>query len=556
MFTSTARPRRIGRWRPMAGVLCAAALALAGCGSDSDDAAESGSSSPASSIAGDDTPGSSATNPDGAGSGSDAQPVRGGTLVYAAINDQDNLSFHTMGTSITSGGYLRRAVYGNLYFIGSDSNIVYELAESFTPDDTGTVWTLVLRGGLTFSDGTPYDAEAVKWNWEKFAELPGGGQSLAASIASMEVIDARTLKVTLEEPNTVFNYMIDRYMMNIGSPTARQEMGDDAFFAAPVGAGPFVLTEWARGDRMVLTRNEHYFDPEKPYIDELVIRVLPDESQRLNTAQVGDVDLALFQLGQSIDAAEQAGLEATVFSPAGGQYIAFNNTSAPFDNPLARQALAAAIDADALVDVVNAGHGEVARALFPEGNPYHVDEPALATYDPAKAQELFDQYAEENGGPLSFQLTTNTSSAQLALGEAIQTQLSQYDNVEMSLNTVTQAVQIETVYGGAFQSTIWGANGQHPFPLINNFLGGDTFNVSNYASPEMDAAIERLGSLDPDESHAAIGEVQTLLAQDVPGVFLIRQIYSTVSAGNIGGLDAPNALTAGFTAFDSLWIED
>jgi peptide/nickel transport system substrate-binding protein len=127
-----------------------------------------------------------------------------GTLTFASTTETGDFNYHTMNISVSAGGFLRNAVYGSLFYQNSSGDIVYDLAESFSTDD-GSTWTLELRPHLMFTDGSPLDAEAVKWTWEKIAELPGRGQPIAQTIASLTVVSPTTLVAELVAPNTVFD---------------------------------------------------------------------------------------------------------------------------------------------------------------------------------------------------------------------------------------------------------------------------------------------------------------------------------------------------------------
>lgn len=495
----------------------------------------------------------SATDP--VSSDAEGAPSRGGSLTFASTTEIGDFNYHTMNISVSSGGFIRNAVYGSLFYQNAVGDIVYDLAESFHTED-GSTWTLELRDGLAFTDGTPFDAEAVKWTWEKVAEIPGRGQPIAQTVASLTVESPTTLVAELTEPNTVFDRDIIRDLVTIGSPTARQEMGDDEFFLHPVAAGPFMLEEWRRDDQMVLVRNPDFYDAERPYLDEVIIRPIPDEPQRLDTVATGGADFGMFVDGQSIDLANERDLQVDSFMTDGGEYLTFNTAAPPFDDVDARLAVARGLDLENLAQVARGGHTEAVRTLFSEGNRFHVADQPVSVYDPEAAQELANSYAERTGGPIEFELSSGNPSSAVQLAEAIQAQLSVYDNIEVTLNPRDLATHTERVrIDGNFQAAIWGGNGQHPFPLVNEFLTGTVVNTSRYSNPEMDDAIHRAASLDPDEALVGMTDIQRLLYEEAPVLYLTRRNYSVIATDGVGGI-GPEIWSPELLLLDQVWVND
>src|SRR5262249_34522653 len=155
------------------------------------------------------------------------------------------------------------------------------------------VWTLKLRSGVKFSDGTAFDAAAVKFNWDRAkdpAELSPAA-SIMKQVTSMQIIDPVTLKITLTAANSAFPAVIATTgpMTLIGLPAASAK-SEPAYGSAPVGAGPYLLKEWVRRDHMTLVRNPTYYG--KTYLDQIIIRDIPDEQQRYNTLLSGGADMS------------------------------------------------------------------------------------------------------------------------------------------------------------------------------------------------------------------------------------------------------------------------
>ena len=154
----------------------------------------------------------------------------------------------------------------------------------------GKVWTLKLRAGVKFSDGTSYDAAAVKFNWERHAD-PANASMYASTAQALtsEVVDPLTLKVTLSAVNGQFPRILSIQLNYIGSPTAIRAAGSQAAYnTKPVGAGPFMLKEWVRDSQMTFVRNPSYWNAPRPYVDTLVLKSVIPEDQRLNSFKAGE----------------------------------------------------------------------------------------------------------------------------------------------------------------------------------------------------------------------------------------------------------------------------
>ena len=300
-----------------------------------------------------------------------------------------------------------------------------------------------------------------------------------------------------------------------------------------MGAGPFVVSEWIRGDRLVLKRNPDYFEPGKPYLDELILRDVVDAPTRLQSVQSGDADLAMNvnpDLGRQ---AREVGL-STAEQVNGTQVMQMNTRRAPFDDIRARRAVSLAIDMDALNAAVFGGSGQVAHTQFPEQSPFYQPDPPLYVYDRARAQQLFDELAAE-GKPVEFTMTTFPSEARRAL-ESIQAQLSTFRNVTAHVEIRDPAAVYVQLGNGAFQATAWGIQGVDPDPeLYSTFYSASKRNYTGISDPELDAAlIDGRTTADPASRIAAYSTAQARIAELVPYVPYQRYRPQLI-LGAIGG---------------------
>src|SRR3954451_24413026 len=228
----------------------------------------------------------------------DAQP--GGTLTYLKVADGPGLDPIKISNSGNSDGPPAFMIFDMLVYSDlKDGQVKPQTAESLTSTDA-LVWTLKIKPNIKFSDGTNYDAAAVKTNWLRLQDPANTAMRAAQAnqMQTIDVVDPLTLKVTLKSKNAVFPQVV-ALIPFIGSPASIQQQGNDKFTNTPVGAGPFTLKEWVRDSRMVLVRNPTYWRAPLPYLDKVIARTIQDESQRINTFQSGDANFMYTNLAPS-----------------------------------------------------------------------------------------------------------------------------------------------------------------------------------------------------------------------------------------------------------------
>ncbi|SQD99058.1 MULTISPECIES: ABC transporter substrate-binding protein [unclassified Parafrankia] len=496
---------------PLAAVACCLFLVLAACG---------GGASPA-----------------GSSAAADGEPVPGGTARVLTLSDARSLDPAMLFNAYASTAVLGNALYGTLLTDDPASGEVrYRMAESFTTSDNGTTFELKLRPGLVFSDGTPLDAAAVKYNWDRLKTVPGASAADASLVGSTEVIDPRTLRITLTTPIPKFAQIVVISSMNwIASPAALAA-GQQAFDAHPIGAGPFTLERWTRQDAIELVKNPRYWDAPKPYLDRLTLRVALDGGQRLNTVVSGGADVAIESHWWNVSRAAEAGLRTNVMQLSGGVYVALNQRRAPFNDVRARQALAYASDLQALNLAAYNGAGQVADTLFSKQSTFYTDTP-LTTPNRDTAQRLFDELAAA-GKPVSFTLTVSPTADSKALAEGIQAQLSAFRNVSVQIDVVDHARSAALRTSHDFDAIFSGVFFVDPEPrLWNAFNGQSDANISGVNDEALNTDLQAARTATGEaERKALYAAVQQRLAELVPVIFLVRAAPSALAGKNVGGL--------------------
>jgi peptide/nickel transport system substrate-binding protein len=482
--------------------------------------------------------GSGASAP-GTAAGAGRAPVSGGHGRLLTLAEPQTLDPAALGNAYAAHAAIGNALYGTLMVDDpATGGVKYSMAESFETTDGGSTFTLKLRPGLVFSDGSPLDATAVKVNWDRVKDPANGSPSQyeASLAASTEVVDPATLKVTMSTPIPSYAQSVLSTPMNwIASPAALQA-GRQAFDLNPIGAGPFTLKSWVRQGDLDLVRNPRYFDAPKPYLDSLTLRAAVDANQRLTTMVSGGADVAVESNWVNLAKAAESKLPTTATSLSGGLYLALNSRRAPFDDVRARQAVSAALDLDALDLAVFSGKGDRADTLFSTTSPFHTDTPLHRT-DKVRAQQLFDELAAA-GKPVSFTFTSFPSSENRATAEAVQAQLSAFKNVTVQVKVVdlSQAAALRQTHD--FDVILSSAAFGDPEPrLWTVFTSTSAQNLSAVADPELDAALQtgRTATTTADRM-AAYQKVQDRLLALTPVIFLDRIALGVVASRDVGGV--------------------
>ncbi|SQD95382.1 ABC peptide transporter, substrate binding component [Parafrankia sp. Ea1.12] len=499
-------------------IACCVALAVGACGGGDGSSTTTGTTT--------------ATGPTG-------EPVAGGSLRVMQLSEPRSMDPVTMTNAWQVNAFVGNALYGTLMTNDEHTGeIRYAMAESFATADKGAAFELKLRPGLTFTDGTTLDAAAVKFNWDRHRDPAMASPYLpeASLIAATDVVDATTLKVTMTEPVPSFPAAMLTTSMNwIASPTALRK-GKASFDAKPVGAGPYTLRTWTRQDRIELAKNPGYWDAPRPYLDGITIRTSNDSSQRYNTLISGGADVVIDTNADSVAKAGKAGYSTDVTPLSGGLFLAMNMRRAPFDDLRARQAIAAAVDLDALNLAVYNGAAQTADTLFTKSSPFYSDKP-LRTYDRARAQRLFDELAAD-GKPVTFTFTSFTSSEIRDTTENVQAQLSSYENVKVQVRVVDFSEYPKIQASNDFDMVVWSANFIDPDPRMWTVFRSDSRgNFPGVKDERIDAALKagRTGTTE-QERKAAYATLQERLTALVPAVFTVRVNPSVMAARNVGGI--------------------
>lgn len=464
--------------------------------------------------------------------GTTASPTVGGSATVMTSAEPRNLDPAVMGNNWSLAAVYGNAIFGTLLTSDPTTGALQpSLAEKFESTDGGKTFTLTLRSGLVFSDGTPLTVKHVEANWKHVADpLTGSGSIQSALyVATMTAVDDRNLTISLKTPVASFGQAVVASSLN-WIAKADQLDGDKT---RTIGAGPFVMSKWTPQDAMTLVRNSKYFDAPKPYLDQLVLRANGDGSQRLSSLVSSSADLIVDGDPQINAKAKAATIPGVGQEFNGGYNLTFNTKSASFADVRARTAVVKAIDLNALNEAVFGGKAEVPTTLIRKSSPFYSGT-AQTSLDRPGAQALFDQLAAE-GKPVRFtMIAVTTTSAHM---QAIQAQLKTYKNVDAQVEVLEYPAFIQAMVQGRFDAISSGVMFVDPeTQLWQNFDShAKGSNYSQLSDPQMDAALDAgRASTDVAARKAAYTTVEDRLAATNPALFYSYQTI-VASSRTLGG---------------------
>ena len=281
-------------------------------------------------------------------------------------------------------------VYDRLLEEDAEGEVLPMLATEFTPSEDLTYLTLTLREGLTFSDGTPFNADAVKFNLER-AVAPGSNLIGELSmITSVDVVDELTVQINVDGGLGSLPIALTARGGIMVSPAAVQS---GIVKTQPIGIGPYLATDIVAGDNVTFVKSDNYWDPNAQRVAKMQYRLIADDQARFNALVAGEIDGTQINPDQIL-AAEKAGINVTAKPSVNFLFVALNTELEPFDDPEVRKALSMSIDREAIADGVYDGHCTPSTQLFQPGSIAYDEEIGdgsdVYPYDPAAAKKIIE----------------------------------------------------------------------------------------------------------------------------------------------------------------------
>jgi peptide/nickel transport system substrate-binding protein len=467
------------------------------------------------------------------------EPKRGGTLRVTTSGDWRTLD-PPVYASIPDRQVLY-SIYNPLVAMDENLTIVPELARSWQVSPDGLTWTFSLAKGVKFHDGTPFNAQAVKFNLDRLLD-PNTASRLrqeVLEIKEVQVVDDSTVKIIVAAPFTPLLAWLTDAVGMISSPTAIQKWGKE-YGDHPVGTGPFEFVEQVKGDHITLRKFKDYWEPGLPYLDEVVFRPIPDPSTKLAGLRSGALDVVDEIPSRDVAGLRQAG-EFKLGTMEGTRWrvVHLNLTKPPLDNVAIRQALSLAVDRDAIVRAVYFGN---AGPLYGPISPIYkaIYDPTVADFgykrDLAKAKQKLAEGGQPNGFKITLEIAATPEVTRMA--ELIKAQWAEI-GVNTEIATFDSNTVPERARAGTFESSLlsWTPRPDPDGTLRRNFYSTSPLNYSRYKSTKVDELLDLTRRLQPGaERTQAFRDFQRQVVQDAPWVFLVSENQALAMAKPVEGL--------------------
>jgi peptide/nickel transport system substrate-binding protein len=430
----------------------------------------------------------------------------------------------------------------------ASAKITPRLASDFPTISTdGLSWTVPLRHDVKFTDGTPFNATAVKFSFDRCISLKGPTWDVwYGAVKSVDVVDTYTARINLNAPYGPYLQLLASTWVGIVSPSAVTRMGESAFEQSPVGSGPFKLVSWTRDVEVIMNANKDYWG-NVPKVDKLVIKIIQDSATLKLAIEKGDIDIALRTIAP-IDMQSLRSNPDVVALEANGtfqQYISFNTKRVTKE---VRQAIAYAVNYDDIMSRVYLGTGTRALSVIPP--PIISYKPVLNMYqyDPNKAKQILAGLGYTPEKPLKLELlVTPEHYGPLNAPTAVVMK----DNlaavgIDAEIKSVEWATFIDTWVAGSYDMLIggWWMDWPDPDNWVWGMLRSDTYigKWSGYNNSEVDNLIiqgRSFTNLADPQRIQTYQRIQDIYAEDLPFLCYLNLKEVSFVRSNVHGFVTP-----------------
>lgn len=432
-------------------------------------------------------------------------------------------------------------IYETLVRLDQDLNLVPGLAESWEPQDNGKVWIFHLRKGVKFHDGTPFNADAVKYSYGDRGYVT---QVKTLQLENIEALDDYTVKFTCVKPIPLPTYLT-HVAWPIVSPTSIDSEGK---FTKPIGTGPFKFSKHTKGQEVVLERNDDYWGG-KQKLEKVIFKIIPDASTRMMALTSGDVDMSIKVPESEVKKLEQdpkitVHKKMTTFT----DFMQFNCARPPFDDVNVRKAVAYSIDTEGIVKNIlnNIGVAAKGRPYSPVMMYSSKDLP-LYSQDLDKAKSILadagwkdkdgDGILEKDGKQLKIDLVLSPSwsARQQKIAEACQAQLTKAGfavNVKQMEGAAMEQLEKEGNFDILMRTGffVWG-----PYPHHVKIHHSKNYK-SHYNNPAYDQLVDKGESeINEEEKQKIYTDIQKMILEELPAFYLVHEQKIVATRSNVKG---------------------
>ncbi|HVT51060.1 MAG TPA: ABC transporter substrate-binding protein [Dongiaceae bacterium] len=460
--------------------------------------------------------------------------------VLKIARDQDNTTFDPIKTIQNSDIWVMDNMNANLVRVTKDGvGLEPDLAEKWTLAPDNVTYTFTLRDGLKFSDGSPIKASDVKFSLERLRDTKDSVMgSMYKIITKIDVPDDKTVVITTDKPSAPLLSTLAMFAASIVPESVVKAEGDD-FGTKPIGAGAFVLKDWAHGDKVELVKNPNYWEASRVKLDGVQWLYVPDDTTRMLKLKAGEVDAAIFVPFNMVgDLQKDPNIDVHLDPSSREDFMIMNEAKKPLDNVKVRQAICQAIDREAIVKAVLFGNGKVANSFIPGGALYYNPDNPTCKYDPDAAKKLL---ADAGASNLSFKLlidagnSVNDQNAVLIKNDLAKVGI----NIDIVKEEAGQ--EWDSTVAGDYDLSIeyWTNDIIDPDEKATFALYGKDDNKSfytNYNNPHVTELIDQgREEMDKDKRTAIYNEIQKIASDDAFWVDLYYSPFRNASRKNVKG---------------------
>lgn len=479
-------------------------------------------------------------------------PNYGGTLTFGVENDFRGFDPLKINAHSICGAVANSAIHERLFDLDSKGTLIPVLGLSATPSEDGKTWVVSLRQGVSFHDGTPFNADAVVYNWQRLLnpENKFRGRSSITPVRSVEKVDEFTVRFSLSHIWLPFPKILTdtrALYCYIISPKALEE---DTQSRSPAGTGPFMFREWKSGDRFTVVKNPNYWREGKPYLDRIIFRPVPDHQTRYASLESGQVDVIYMDRGHIINRArENKSLVHYQGDSNGAETALLNTTRPPLDDPLVRRAIAHAWNQAVYIGM--SYKNSIPLAHHPLGSELECGDAAYRNHDIQKARSLIAQY----GKPVEIEcIHTNTKR-----GREFGLMLQQFcKEIGVTVNTKGMDVSpiVKHVFSKNYHVSSWRIPPMTDFGpyLYKYFYSKSPINATGYNNPLMDELLAaQQTETDPQKRREILCSITSLLNTDVPMLYRGGRRIHIIAKHNVLGIPE---IRNGMIDLSMAWIQN
>jgi glutathione transport system substrate-binding protein len=428
----------------------------------------------------------------------------------------------------------QRLMMPGLFGFDENMKVIPVLADGYDASDDAKVFTIRLRKGVKFHDGTDFNAAAVKATFDRVSNPDNKLRryTLFSNIAKTDVIDDTTVRMQLKQPFASMINVLAHPSAAIISPANLEKFGKD-ISQNPVGAGPYKFVTWKQGDHLRVEKNPNYYKPGLPKVDSITLRPTPENATRVAMLQSGTAHFVYPMAPEQMKSLEgNPNVEAVAKPSVWARYMNMNVTKKPFDDVRVRHALNHAVNKRAFAKVVFSGFAEPMNSIMADPVEFHRKQGEYA-YDPNKAKQLLAEAGHPNGFETEI-WGANTSTTIRGM-EFIQQQLALV-GVKAKIVPMERGTRVEKMEAVSIQTAEmrmnhggWSPSTGEADWAIRPLFGTEShppksFNLGFYSNPKVDELIQQgLAIPDPGKRAAIYGEIQKVIWNDAPWIFLVSE---------------------------------